>query len=262
MGRQKDLPELLRGEGADAVIVGDAVLPLRSLHAVQIRQRGGPHVPGICRDPGGGGVEGRQNGRAVIEDDLPVGIPHCLLHLGLVLLRLVPPPGRCVLLRYVGAAAGRGGTDIRLRMGILTSARHVVADEGTLRHSLSVQRLLGEGGGHLPPHHPRQILRHGHLPQLLPVPHGEGNVRIRPLLLSGERLRRSLSPLRGLRQPRDAEQQKHQHKCHRRTGTHGAYLPLLCTIHRALSLHGMHRRWKIDLLKPQGGEPLGSPPSW
>ena len=69
-------------------------------------------------------------------------------------------------------------------MGILTSARHVVADEGALRHSLSVQRLLGEGGGHLPPHHPRQILRHGHLPQLLPVPHGEGNVRIRPLLLS------------------------------------------------------------------------------
>lgn len=139
-------------------------------------------------------MEGRQNGRAVIEDDLPVGIPHCLLHLGLVLLRLVPPPGRCVLLRYVGAAAGRGGTDIRLRMGILTSARHVVADEGALRHSLSVQRLLGEGGGHLPPHHPRQILRHGHLPQLLPVPHGEGNVRIRPLLLSGERLRLGLSP--------------------------------------------------------------------
>ena len=24
-------------------------------------------------------MEGRQNGRAVLEDDLPVGIPHCLL---------------------------------------------------------------------------------------------------------------------------------------------------------------------------------------
>ena len=54
----------------------------------------------------------------------------------------------------------------------------MVIDKGPLRHGLGVQGLLVEGGGHLPPDHPGQVLRHGHLHHLLPVPYPQQSVRI------------------------------------------------------------------------------------
>lgn len=117
----------------------------------------------------------RQNGLSVVQDHLSVGVPDGLLDLGLVFGGVLAPFFRRRLGGGVGIAAVIIHAHIGIRVLRLAAGGHVVTDKGPLRHGLGVQGLLVEGGRHFSPDHPGQILRHGHLHHLLPVPHPQQN---------------------------------------------------------------------------------------
>ena len=168
-GRQELLPELRLRQLHGAVVVGHA-LPLRGGDALQVRQVLGPDLAGVPGLPGGGGVEHRQDRRPAVEHHLPVGGGDGVLDLGLIALRVLPPVVRGPVLPQERLAAGVVRADVG-GVAVIAAILHLIVRVGPGRHRLGAEGVLGEGGGHLRPQHPLEIVGERHLRDGVPVQH-------------------------------------------------------------------------------------------
>ena len=212
--------EIVRGDLCGGDVVRHVVRRLRRGDGHQIRQCAAPERGAVLGRTGGGGVEDGADGRAVIDEILPVRVRDGGADTRQIPVCVAAPLFSQRFLRRPRAAAGRIAADVRVRV-LVRAVRGAVGDVGARGDGLRAQRLRLEGGGHLGGEHAGQPFRHRDGDGLAVAQHGQQG------LIVGEKRRAGLRRGRLLRlevhrQPRDAQRQNDQRERQEKDSPHEA----------------------------------------